>query len=702
MLYNLNMPNLKNLFYPESISVIGVSENTQKIGHIITKNIIESGYQGQLFLVNRKGEKILGKQCFITPIEITTNINVSIICVPANTVHVSLEDLGKQKVLICKDKPLPQTFAIIISAGFRENGEGGLLMETKLLEIAEKYNITLQGPNCLGLMNLDNNDYAYNGTFDFLPQLRGSVSLVSQSGALISAFLDSADQRGFGFNKIISLGNKLGITEIDLVNYLESDESTKIIALYLESFSSPKIFIELLKKIRKPVIILKAGRSDVAKTAATSHTGSIAGNTKIAQVFLASSRAVQVYSLTEFFDIIALFSRYQNVSNQKLAIVTNAGGMGVITLDCLNESEIKLQDLSDETVTQISKFLPPTAKVHNPIDILGDANLDRYEKALNTLVSKENLGSILVILTPQVNSQITETAEMIVNIALKYPKTVIMPVFIGGKLVEGALSVFKKHSLPYFFYPELAINALNNLWMYSKKVATPLQSDILAQHTHTEKLKLIFQKNIFAGNASLDFDSLNKITSYFELKMPKFQYISDNINIQEQFNSFQKPIVLKVVSSNILHRTEKKMVQTNIQSIESVECFLSKHQNEQIIIQEMIQDGLEVFIGVQRDPDFGLTLVLGTGGIYAEAIDDFALGALPQSKQEVLTILKQTKIFNILNGFRSKKWDIDNLIEDILKITNIAQSFEEIKSIDINPYLVKQIGGVALDVKILI
>lgn len=695
------MSNLQNLFYPKSVSIIGVSENTQKIGHIITKNIMESGYQGQLFLINHKGKEILGRKCYISPTEITKNIDVSIICVPADTVHVSLEDLGKQKILVCKDKPLPQTFAIIISAGFRENGKDGLLMETKLLKIAEKYNITLQGPNCLGIMNLDDNDYAYNGTFDFLPQLRGSVSLVSQSGALISAFLDSADQRGFGFNKIISLGNKLGITEIDLVNYLESDESTKIIALYLESFSSPKMFVELLKKIKKPVIILKAGRSDIAKTAATSHTGSIAGNTKIAQVFLASSRAVQVYSLTEFFDIISLFSRYQNISNQKLAIVTNAGGMGVITLDCLNESEIKLQDLSDETITQISKFLPPNTKIHNPIDVLGDANLDRYEKALSTLLYKENMGSILVILTPQVNSQIIETAEMIANISLKYPKTVIIPVFIGGKLVEGALSVFKKHSLPYFFYPELAINALNNLWKYSKN-ATPLPSDTSNQYIDIEKLKLIFQKNIFAGNASLDFDSLNKITSYFKLKMPKFQYISDDINIQKQFNSFEKPIVLKVVNSNILHRTERKMVQTNIQNVESAEYFLSQHKNEQIIIQEMVQDGLEVFIGIQRDPDFGLTLVLGTGGIYAEAIDDFALGILPQSNKEVLTILKQTKIYNILNGFRGKKWDIDNLIKDILKITNIAKSFEEIKSIDVNPYLVKQTGGVALDVKILI
>jgi acetyltransferase len=692
---------MKSLFYPKSVAVLGASTNPQKLGYVIANNIITSGYQGELHLINPKYDEILGVKAEKTISDIKSLVEVVIVVVPAVNVPEVIEQIGDQKQLI---KNTAETFVVVISAGFKESGVDGLELENRVAQIAKKYNIRLVGPNCLGVMNLSKDLYSYNGTFDFSPSISGNISLVSQSGALISGIVEQAQTLGFGFNKIVSLGNKSDINENDLIQYLQTDEETAVIALYLESFADGHELIKTLQNVSKPVVILKSGRSEQAKTAATSHTGSIAGNEKVSASFLESENVIEVFSLEEFFDTLGLLSRYSSVPNNQVSVITNAGGLGVITLDAIASTKLKLAQFSPKLSDRLKLVLPSAASVRNPVDILGDAESDRYQSVLENLLSSGESGNLVVILTPQVSTDVDNVAKALVNLSEKYPQIPILPVFIGGEKIVAAQTLFKNHKLFSFETPEQALKALDNLAKYQSAKTTKTSSlNVILDQTILDALpqiKTLISQNKLNKNKILDFQTIVQISSTFGLNIPRYLQIQNISQLDQVFEILGKPVVVKSVKTDLLHRTEKKAVLTGVSKVSDITNFLDENDLADVIFQESIDKGLEVFAGIQNDPNFGKVLVVGTGGIYAEVMDDFALGPLPTNIDQVKEIFNRTKVSKILSNFRNIDFDSHELYTQVFRLCQFVSLFPEIVSVDANPMIVTATECYVVDLKV--
>ncbi len=686
---------MDRLFYPTSVAIIGASNTSGKIGNIILKNIIESGYKGKIWPINPKHSEVLGYESHSSVFLLKEIPDLVIVAIKAEEILAVIDDLGKLKIKLADGSQLQQTYVVVISAGFSEFGKGGLELEQKLMLLCKKYSIELVGPNCLGLMSLGKSEYSFNGTFDFAPKFRGNVALVSQSGALISVLLENADYFGFGFSKVISLGNKAGINETELLEYLDSDPETEVIGMYLESFKNGKEFYKQLNSCRKPVIILKPGKTEASKKAASSHTGAIAGNSKVTSAFLSEAGAIEVTNLEEMIDCLNLFSKYKSVDSDLVSVVTNAGGVGVMTLDALENTDLKITKLQTLSQTKLAEILPGASSKINPIDLLGDAGAGRYENVLETLLTDIQPDSLIVILTPQVNTEILETAKVLVDFADKFKNTVILPVFAGRERLGEAHDLFKQHNLPYFQTPERAVKALNYLYKYSQS--------LLRKRTKLKDIEPVTMQSLpldtFTSSIS-EFENVMKLAKKYSINVPKYINLKDSKH-EEIFDLLGSPVVLKCVNGDILHRTENNMVRVGVDSIAQIQDFVQAHQGLEIIAQESVEKGIEVFCGIQNDVDFGLVMVLGSGGIYAEAIDDFAMGPLPKSKEEVLKILQKTKVYKILNGFRGSQFALDELLKCLLSLAELARTLPvDFKSIDINPCIVTKNDYMIVDFKI--
>ncbi|MEX0597325.1 MAG: acetate--CoA ligase family protein, partial [Candidatus Paceibacterota bacterium] len=667
--------------------------NKSKIGSIIFHNITKTNYKGDLFLVNPSARKIEGYPVYSHINQLPQGIKVAIVVIPAQFVLEIIEDLGKKSV----------KYAVIISAGFKESGSEGKAREKALAKISKIYGIKIIGPNCLGIINNDAHQYAYNGSFGLLSHHIGNISLISQSGALISSFIDRADSLKIGFNKIISLGNKLDIDEVDTIKYLEKDSKTKVISLYLEGIARPIEFIKAIKISKKPIIILKAGRSEKSKKTIQSHTGSLAGDEKIIDTLLEEAGAIIVYSLEDLFDTVQLFSRFQNVSRFGTAIVTNAGGLGVLSVDASVESNLKLAQIEPKATQQLAKLLPSAASSHNPIDILGDADAMRYRETLQVLVKEKSVGSVIVLISPQVMTPLIEIGRVIQEIAVKNSHKPILTVAVGGDKTNNLTKEIKDY--PYFDTPERAVKALSNLYKYNHQLRNAKLWDEPTSYVKKSSIQDINQalnKDKSQNLLSASWDTVNIIAQELDLELPKTLNIKSNIDIKKIEKKLQYPIVLKDVNPNILHRTDSGLVQLGVSNLDEVKKFYKKHKNGQIIAQEQAHKGIEVFVGVKRNSQLGTVLLLGSGGIYAEILDDIAFASMPINKPYIVKTLKKTKIYKILNGARGAEYDINWLIDTIFQLNLLVYSIPIIQELDVNPIIVYPKGGCILDLKVIL
>lgn len=684
---------MQELFYPESIAIIGASRHKAKIGSVIFHNIVKSNYKGEIFLVNPSARKIEGYPVYRDINQLPQGIQIGIVILPAALVLESVEGLGKKGV----------KYITIISAGFKESGAEGRIREKQLAKLITQYNIRIIGPNCLGIINNDSHTRAYNGSFGLLSNKSGNISLISQSGALISAFINRADALGIGFNKIVSLGNKLDINEVEIIQYLEKDIKTEVISLYLEGIAQPQEFIYTIKNAKKPIIILKAGKSAKAKKTIQSHTGSLAGDEIVIETLLQEAGAIIVYTLEELFDTVQLFSRFKHVSRHGLAIVTNAGGLGVLSMDAVSVHNVKLTKIEPKAVSRLQNILPPAASTVNPVDILGDADDMRYRETLQVLVKEKSVGAIIILITPQVMTPLSAIGRVIADISKKNPHKPIITSIVAGNLTEQVIKEIPH--LPYFESPERAIAAVSKLYnwnhiapnaklwdaptSYVKKTAIQDINDSLAQ----DKEK---------GLISASWDTVNLIAKELSLELPKTLLLNDNKDIQKIEKYLQYPLVLKDVNPNILHRTDAGLVQVGINSLDEVKAFYRKHKNGIIIAQEQAHKGIEIFVGVKRDAGLGNILVLGLGGIYAETINDIAFASMPITKPYILKTLKKTKAYTILSGARGIEYDINWLIDTIFQLNLLVYSVPTIKELDVNPIIVYPKGGNILDLKVIL
>ena len=686
------MNDLNNLFNPSSIAIVGATDETGKVGAAITKNILNLGYAGKVFLVNPKHDEMLGQKCYAKLEDIEEGIDLAIIAIPAKFVpEVVKNSQGKAKHFV------------VISAGFSETGKEGKEREDEILKIAEENDLSVLGPNCLGFIAPK---AKLNASFAGGLPKQGNISFVSQSGALISAILDISKKEDFGFSNIISIGNKMQIDESDLFEYLENDPETKVIGMYLEGIKDGRKFKELAQKIskEKPVVILKAGKTEKSQKAISSHTGALAGSEEIIKALFAKTGIIEAENLDEFLNLLKLISLSQAPQNKNVIAITNAGGPGVLTTDAFCRKEIQLTEIPDEMKNKLREFLPKESSVENPIDLLGDAQEDRYEKSLEILKQNE-AGSIISVLTPQENTPVEKIAEKIVEFKNNAQKTIIS-VFLGAEKIEKSLEILRKGNIPNFSSPEKAISALDKYyhWEINRKKIEINKNEAEIDDDSKNRAKKIIEKAKSEGRNALFFREAKEIMDICQINTVDFQEVNAEKELEIDF-----PMVMKVDSEKVLHKTDKQGIILNIKNEEDFrEAYQKMTENfpkENIIIQPMQEIKTELIIGIKKDETVGPVVVFGLGGIYTEVFKMVDFLILPLTISEIKEVLLKSPIRFLFEKTRGQKpYDLENIAEILSRVSVLAKNLEEIKEFDINPLLIYNDNrpSLAVDVKMIL
>ncbi|MDO8529289.1 MAG: acetate--CoA ligase family protein, partial [bacterium] len=536
---------------------------------------------------------------------------------------------------------------------------------------------------------------------------QGNISFVSQSGALISAMLDISAKENFGFSNIISIGNKMQISESDLFEYLEKDLETKVIGMYLEGIKNGDKFKNLAQKLSKikPVVILKAGKTEKAKQAISSHTGALAGSEAVIQALFKKTGIVQVENFSEFLNILKLISITGVPLSEKVAVITNAGGPGVLTTDAFQGKEIKMAEFSEETKNKLRKSLPQESSVQNPIDLLGDAKEDRYEKILEIVKQTNEAGSVIILLTPQENTPVKKIAEKIV--AFKNGANIpIIAVFLGGEKIKSSVELFNKSGIVNFYFPEQAIVSLDKyyLWKKYKETSENIDNPAEIDENRTEKIKEIIEKAKEEQRKALFFSEAKEIMDLYEIDTVKYQEVTPDTVLELDF-----PLVLKVDSDKILHKTDKQGLILNIKNEdelkEAYEKIAGNFPGEKIIIQPMEEIKTELILGIKKDETAGPVVVFGLGGIYTEIFKMVDFLIPPASLSEIREIILKSPIKFLFEESRGQKaHNLENFSGILKRLSVLAQEVQEIKELDINPLLIYNDGkkSLAVDIKIII
>jgi len=669
------MKFLNKLFNPTTIAVIGASRDPKKVGHQILKNIIDGGFRGRAIPINLKEDRILAKKAYSSVLKVPTKIDLAIIVIPAPAVPKVLAECGQKKI----------ENVIVIAAGFSEAGSKGEKLEEQIAEIAKDCNINLLGPNCLGIVCPYKN---LNASFARSENTPGKLSIISQSGALGVAILDWTSEKNIGLSHFVSIGNKTVISEIDILEYLAQDPRTKLIFVYIEDTPNGKKLMKALHDLRKPVILLKGGETARGKLAAASHTGALATSTKTFDAALKQSQVILSQTLEEAFDtILSLY--YQGAPRgNKVAIITNAGGPGIIATDELAKTNFQLSEIKKETERKLKKILPPESSLKNPIDILGDADAKRYYETVRVVAADENVDAILVLLTPQTATETKKTAQAISEIALDIPKPFFTS-FIGGKRVARARKIFHKNNLPTFEYPSQAIAVLDILSKAEEtKIATPKKI--------SENLKKSIE-NILEKKP-INYSYL--ITKKFKLPIVDTQIVRSSQELNYVAKSVGFPLVAKTLSRNVVHKKAAGGVVLDIDSKKELKIAyreLSKKFGKTASLSPYISDGVEFYIGGKKDPVFGPVVLFGIGGIYVQGINDITARVFPIDKSEASKMLTEIRSKKIIEGYGDFKSLCKNKIADlIIRTGELLYNFPEISEIDFNP-----VKATAKDIKIL-
>ncbi|MCX6762617.1 MAG: acetate--CoA ligase family protein [Candidatus Moranbacteria bacterium] len=685
------MKDLKNFFSPKSIAIVGASPKRGKLGNVLIENIKKGGWKGKLYFVNPKYTKSR-KDYFSSLSEIKKTVDLTLIAIPAPLVGSAIENGAKAN-------PPIKNFAII-SSGFKESGSGGKKLEENLENIATKYNLNILGPNCLGFANPREK---LNATFTDMKLQTGNISIVSQSGALAVALLDWAENKMIGFSEIISIGNKTIIDESEILNYLAGDKNTKAISLYLEDIKNGLQFMQTLAKIasRKPVVILKAGKTSAGQKAISSHTGSLAQDEEIVEAVFEKLNVIPADNIEEFQDIIYYLNSSPVPKNEKIIILTNAGGPGVMASDFAGKSKnISLLNFSDDFKREMRRYLPASASIENPIDIIGDAPPERFYKALEVIAKKYPNHPIVVILTPQNQTDPEKVAQILANLKNNIPN--LSACFMGGKKIEKAKILLEKNNIATFENPERALAVVEKLSAYhqNKNKITKTNFPAINQAKNP-----IIQKALAEKRKMLFWKETEKLFAKYGVKLEKSIAVE---NIDELKNKkIYFPCALKTDDPNIAHRLEKNAVILNIQDEKELRSAFKKMKKEvsanHFLLQSMADPGTELIVGMKRDPTFGPIVLCGWGGSLTEIFKDKVILAPPFDQKEAKRKLSELAIFPILKGFRGKKgYDLDEISKIITAVSQIASENPDIKEIDINPMLIYNNGkdGRILDAKI--
>jgi len=694
--------NIRYLFVPKSVAVIGAAREPYKVGHSVVKNLLNHGYKGKIYPVNPKADEILGLKVYKSVLDIPDDVDLAVIAVKASIVPLVLEECGKKGVKA----------AIVISAGFKEIGVEGAKLEKLVVNIAKKYDIALQGPNCLGTIDTYT---PLNASFASNMPYKGNIAFISQSGALCTAILDWSLKEKIGFSKFVSLGNKAVLDEIDFMEEIAKDDNTKVILVYIESIEDGEKFLKLMPEItkKKPVIVVKGGVSEEGARAASSHTGALAGSFVAYETAFRQTGVIAASSVSDLFDFAAAFSTQPIPKGPRVAIVTNAGGPGILATDACVREGLKLAKFSTETINRLKEKLPPMANIYNPIDVIGDAKADRYYYAMDVALSDDNVDSLIVLLTPQAMTEPLETARKIIEIKEKYPEKPVLAVFMGGPDVDEAIKFLKENKVPTYQFPDNAVRALSALAKYGEYLKRPVDKPVVFNDVDKEKVKEIIERVRNDGRVVLLGNEAAQIVHAYGIPVPKIMLAKNESEAVQIANELGYPVVLRIASPQILHKSDIGAIAINIKNAEEVKQKFreilenAKHYAPHakiygIEIYPLAPKGKEMIVGVSKDPQFGHLIMFGLGGIYVNFLKDVSFGLAPLSEREAREMIQRTKAYTLLSGIRGEKpSDIKSIIEILLRISQLVVDFPEIAEIDINPLFVydEGKGALALDVK---
>ena len=706
--------NLNALFYPNTIAVVGVSENPHKLGSIFFNNLLDGSFTGKAFPVNPKHQNLYGHTCYPSVSSIPEAVDQVAILVPVEFVLDIIKDCSQKGVKT----------VMIISAGFGETGEKGKQIETEILNVAKASGMRILGPNIIGVINTQND---MNSSWMQLSPQEGDIAFLSQSGAFCTGVLDMSLRKNLGFYNFCSIGNKSDINETDLIAYWLNDDHVKVVGTYLEEINSGYQLMKLINthQNKKPILLFKSGKSDEGKQAIASHTGSMAGSIETIQAAYAQSNLVEVNTATELLSDFMAFSWSKEARGKSVAIITNAGGPGIMATDKLIENELELAVLSEETKQKLKTVLPDASNINNPIDILGDALAERYLQATEIVVQDPNVDCILYILTPQYITQIEDTAKMIIR-TKKFSDKPIFAAFLGEKYISIALERMYDAKVPAFNEIDIAIKAIADLVkFYTLRDGFAQKYSIVENDLN----KGNWQNDINAVIASqteikaLNDDLVNKLVYEIDLDIPKQQVIN---NLQEAlaFPQGAYPVVIKATNKDIAHKTDFKALYTNLYNENDLTNAYNSlvqtirdrtgNQNPQILIQEQINFQEEVFIGANREGNpnvyesiqnrgFGHLMVMGKGGIYTEVYKDLASQLVPSSRDELKNAFLRTDVSKIILGTRGQEpLALEKIVDTLEKIQRLLLLYPMIKSLDINPLLVTKDRAVSVDIKIFV
>ena len=702
------MKNLKHIFEPKSIAIIGATAKKGVVGKSILSNILQSDFNGAVYPVNPKYKSIMSLRSYSDINDIDDKIDLAIICIPTMSVKIAIEQCAKKKV----------KGIILITAGFKEIGAEGKKLEDEIIETAKKNNIDLIGPNCLGIVNTYEK-IKLNANFSFKMPRSGNIALVSQSGAIGVVAIDYAHQQDLGISKFASIGNKAVIDECDVLEYLIDDDKTKIITMYIEDISSPKRFIEIAKKAainKKPIIAIKAGVSERGAIATHSHTGALSSSDTAYDALFKQCGVIRVTTLEELFEYAKGFTCLVEAKGNKVAILTNGGGMGIIATDAVEKYHLEMSTFDSNTLKAFKKVLPPTASFTNPVDIIGDADAKRFSDALEIIVKDKNVDAIIVSVTPTIKTDMNAIAAILCNCAESNPKIPILANLLSFEAEPTFIQILEKESIPNFDFPEINVRVLSVMAKYHNWLKLPQLK------TPTFKVNKELVETTFAHLKKEKRDHLTEPESYTVLEaygMNNLEHATAK-TIDEALVSASKigyPVVLKIVSPDIMHKIDIGGVKINLKNEDDLKTAFSEitynvkskkpaAKIHGFLIEKMfIEKGIETIIGIKSIKGFGHLIMFGLGGTFVELFKDVSFRLAPLSKQDAMDMITETKGYQILKGYRNQTvYDIDAIVNCLLRVSQLVIDFPMIKEMDMNPVTVLEAGKgiVVMDAKLVL
>jgi acetyltransferase len=690
------MGTLTELFAPERIAVVGATAREGSIGRAVTSNLV-SEYDGTVVPVNPNYDEVLDLPC-VDEIG-DAEADMAVIVVPPKIVIPALEQTGEAGV----------TNVVVITAGFGETGGDGASREQELKEIAAEYDLDLVGPNSLGIMSTSN---GMNASFGPESPEPGSMSFMSQSGAFITAVLDWANDEDVGFKDVASLGNKAVLDETDFVDHWGQDPETDVIIGYLEGISEGRDFIDTAREVTQdtPIVLVKSGRTDAGAQAASSHTGTIAGSEQAYEAGLDQAGVLRAESVQELFDAAQMLANQPVPDNNDIAVITNAGGPGVMSTDAIGDSDLEMATFSQETLDEFSEQLPPEGNIYNPVDIVGDADVERFRDALDIALADDNVGSAMVLSCPTAVLDYEQLAEETVKMREKHGKPVAA-CFMGGESVDASAEILSDAGIPNYFDPSRAIGALDSLWEYrgiqNREYEEPADFDV-----DREAAREILERVKQRSDNRLGVEAMGLLEAY-GIPMPDSEIVDSPEDAREVAERIDGDVVMKIVSPDILHKSDIGGVKVGVADDEVPDAFedlITRARNYQpdadllgVQVQEMsdLDAGTETIVGMNRDPQFGPLMMFGLGGIFVEVLEDTTFRVAPLSESEAREMTEEIKTAPLLRGARGRDpADVDGIVETIQRLSQLVADFPAIMEFDINPLVATPDGVDAVDIRL--